>query len=146
MNDTIAKFGYPASLVREYGSWVVLLRPQQATLGSLVLAHKSAATSAAELDVAAWAELATITAELEATLRGLFGMDKINYLMLMMVDREVHYHVIPRYAEARSQLGVSFADPGWPKTPDLAFATDLTPEQVAALTELLRQGWVVAAS
>ena len=44
MNPTIEKFGYPATLVREFEHWVVLLRPAQVTLGSLVLAAKSDAT------------------------------------------------------------------------------------------------------
>ncbi len=38
MNETIQRFGYPATLVAEYEHWLVLLRPAQATLGSLVLA------------------------------------------------------------------------------------------------------------
>ncbi len=38
MNKTIVRFGYPATLVAEYEHWVVLLRPEQPTLGSLVLA------------------------------------------------------------------------------------------------------------
>jgi hypothetical protein len=37
MNETITGFGYPATLLREYRSWVVLPRPAQPTLGSLVL-------------------------------------------------------------------------------------------------------------
>ena len=45
MNPTIEKFGYPATLVREFEHWVVLLRPAQVTLGSLVLAAKSDATA-----------------------------------------------------------------------------------------------------
>ena len=44
MNETIAKFGYPETLVAEYTHWVVLLRPAQPTLGSLVLAAKSEAS------------------------------------------------------------------------------------------------------
>ena len=35
---------------------------------------------------------------LESTLRAQLGMDKINYLALMMVDPAVHFHAIPRYA------------------------------------------------
>ena len=38
MNETIRKFGYPATLVREFEHWLVLARPAQPTLGSLVLA------------------------------------------------------------------------------------------------------------
>jgi hypothetical protein len=32
MNETINKFGYPKTLLKEYKHWVVLLRPKQATL------------------------------------------------------------------------------------------------------------------
>ena len=35
------KFGHPDSLLRDFDHWVVLLRPGQVTLGSLVLAAKS---------------------------------------------------------------------------------------------------------
>lgn len=40
MNETILQFNYPASVIHEYDSWIVLMRPQQVTVGSLVLACK----------------------------------------------------------------------------------------------------------
>ena len=49
MNQTIEKFGYPATLLRELGHWLILLRPAQVTLGSLVLAAKGHATAYSEL-------------------------------------------------------------------------------------------------
>ncbi len=49
MNETIRRFGHPATLVAEQEHWVVLLRPQQPTAGSLVLAAKSGATAFADL-------------------------------------------------------------------------------------------------
>ena len=49
MNPTIEKFGYPATLVREFKHWLVLLRPAQVTLGSLVLAAKNDAKAYAAL-------------------------------------------------------------------------------------------------
>ena len=49
MNATIEKFGWPASLVHEFEHWVVLARPAQPTLGSLVLAAKSDATAFGDL-------------------------------------------------------------------------------------------------
>ena len=58
MNDTIRKFGYPATLIAEYEHWVVLLRPAQPTAGALVLAAKSDVEAFAELPPAAFAELA----------------------------------------------------------------------------------------
>ena len=48
-NETMRKFGYPETLIREYDHWVVLLRPAQVTLGSLVLAAKSDATAFGQL-------------------------------------------------------------------------------------------------
>src|SRR6187402_2869398 len=101
MNATIEKFGYPATLIRDYRHWVVLLRPAQPTLGSLVLAAKSDATAFGALPAEAHAELATITAEIETALAAAIGYQKLNYLMLMMVDPHVHFHVIPRYEGER---------------------------------------------
>ncbi len=60
MNETIRKFGYPATLIREYAHWIVLLRPAQPTLGSLVLAAKSDATAFAALEPLAFAELGEV--------------------------------------------------------------------------------------
>ena len=47
---------------------MVLLRPAQVTLGSLVLAAKSDATAFGELPPAAFAEQATVIAAIEAAL------------------------------------------------------------------------------
>ena len=60
MNPTIEKFGYPATLVHEFEHWVVLLRPAQVTLGSLVMAAKSDATAFADLPREAFAEQADV--------------------------------------------------------------------------------------
>ena len=62
MNATIEKFGYPATLLREFEHWLVLLRPAQVTLGSLVLAAKSDATAYRELPREAFAEQADVIA------------------------------------------------------------------------------------
>src|SRR5262245_47294377 len=68
MNATIRKFGYPASLLHEYRSWVVLLRPVQPTLGSLVLACKEEAVALGEVSGGAYAELQLATADIERVL------------------------------------------------------------------------------
>lgn len=65
---------------------------------------------------------------------------KINYLMLMMVDPHVHFHVIPRYDGAREWNSREFVDVGWPKVPDLGHAVALEGAELAALT-----GWLKAA-
>ena len=48
--------------------------------------------------------------------------------MLMMVDPNVHFHVIPRYAEPRSWNEIAFADAGWPGPPRLDRSIELDPE------------------
>jgi diadenosine tetraphosphate (Ap4A) HIT family hydrolase len=135
------KFGYPDSLIAEYDHWVVLLRPQQATLGALVLACKESAKSFGEVSHEGCAELARATRDIEDSLAAVFNFDKINYLMLMMVDPDVHFHVLPRYAEAQSFEGVSYPDAGWPAVPDLAAGVLPDAAGQAALVAALRAAW-----
>lgn len=138
MNETIRKFGHPATLVREWRHWVALLRPQQPTLGSLVLAAKSEARAFSELEPAAFTELAVAVGEIEAMLGRAVRYEKINYLMLMMVDPNVHFHVIPRYEGERSGAGLTISDAGWPKAPALNEAVALTDAQIEAMRDWLK--------
>jgi diadenosine tetraphosphate (Ap4A) HIT family hydrolase len=141
-NETMLKFGYPDSLIREYEHWVVLLRPAQVTLGSLVLAAKSEATAFGQLPPAAHAELATITRDIEATLLNEVAYDKINYLMLMMVDPHVHFHIFPRYAGTRTVGDLTLADAGWPGPPDLASGRRLEPWELEGLRDRFLLQWL----
>jgi len=133
MNPTIEKFGYPATLIREFEHWLVLLRPAQVTLGSLVLAAKSDATAYGDLPRDAFAEQGEAVAAIERALAAFTAYEKLNYLMLMMVDPNVHFHVIPRYAGTRSWNGAEFPDAGWPGPPQLGSAVALDPGQIADL-------------
>lgn len=141
MNETISRFGFPATLIADYTHWVVLLRPAQPTLGSLVLAAKSDATAFAELKPPAFAQLGRVVQDIETVLRGAVRYAKINYLMLMMVDPHVHFHVIPRYEGEREARGIAIADTGWPKIPVLGDAVELDREQTASLVAWLQDSW-----
>jgi diadenosine tetraphosphate (Ap4A) HIT family hydrolase len=57
--------------------------------------------------------------------------ERINYLMLMMVDPNVHFHVIPRYSKARHWKGLEFPDVGWPGPPQLGSAIALSTAKIA---------------
>lgn len=141
MNATLEKFGHSASLIRDYRHWCVLLRPAQVTLGALIVGAKSEATAFSELPQEAFTELHQVTGDLERAL-GLFRrFDRINYLMLMMVDPHVHFHVLPRYGTVQHYEGVSFADPGWPGPPDLKSATGLSDQQRQQLVWDLQTLW-----
>lgn len=113
------RFGAPDNIIRQFEYWSVLLRPAQPTLGSLVLiAHEPVQTLSA-LSAESFAELQIVARQMEAALKKAFQYDKLNYLMLMMVDPDVHFHVIPRYAQNRQFNGLTFADTGWPGQPAL---------------------------
>ena len=144
MNGTIEKFGYPASLVAEFEHWVVLARPAQPTLGSLVLAAKSDVTAFGDLPAEAHAELKQASAAIEAALSGAVDYARLNYLMLMMVDPHVHFHVIPRYEGAREWQGREFVDCGWPKVPDLGHAVALEGGELGALASWLKAAFAAA--
>jgi diadenosine tetraphosphate (Ap4A) HIT family hydrolase len=138
MNATIVRFGWPETLVREFEHWVVLVRPAQVTLGSLVLAAKSDATAYSDLPDDAFAEQGLAVRSVEKALRAFCSYDRLNYLMLMMVDPNVHFHIIPRHSKPPSWDGVEFADAGWPGPPQLKSAVELTPGQVKVMVEQLK--------
>lgn len=140
-NATMTKFGFPATVVADYAAWTVQLRPKQVTLGSLVLVCKSRAKAFHEIGSLAFAELERATNDIERVLTKLFGYERINYLMLMMVDPDVHFHVIPRYSQPRSFSGSSFVDSGWPGPPDLKTGVDADDPLRAELVEILRAEW-----
>jgi diadenosine tetraphosphate (Ap4A) HIT family hydrolase len=141
MNQTIVRFGYPETLVAEYVHWIVLLRPEQPTLGSLILAAKGKATAFSKLPAEAFAEMGRVVQDVEDRLSEAVAYARINYLMLMMVDPNVHFHVIPRYEGEREAAGVTVRDAGWPKAPALGKAVELSAAQIEALAGWLRSGW-----
>jgi diadenosine tetraphosphate (Ap4A) HIT family hydrolase len=145
MNATMTKFGYPGSLIREYPCWSVQLRPAQATLGALVLVCKEAATRFGQLSPGAFAELGLVVKAAETALADAFAYERINYLMLMMVDPDVHFHVLPRYSAPRSFSGVTFVDAGWPALPRLDAVTATTVAVNAELLSRIRSCWPITA-
>ncbi len=136
MNITIKTFGYPGTLMREYAHWVVLLRPKQITIGSLVLAAKSEATDLGGLTSDEWAEFATVAKDAEELLRNAFGAEKFNYLALMMKDPNVHFHFVPRYSRPVVIGGKEFNDKDWPLKTELE-AIELTQDEFNKIKQKL---------
>ena len=140
-HNTLLKFGFPRSLVCEYGHWSVLARPNQATLGALVLVCRESAQAFSEISDEAFVELGSVIRDIESGLQRFRKFEKINYLMLMMVDREVHYHVLPRYAEDQVYQDQAFHDPGWPAAPDLSAGPVLEGDDLEGLVRDLKSAW-----
>ena len=129
-NIILEKFGYPDSLIKEYSHWYWLLRPQQVTLGSSIVIIKEYTSSMIQLDKNKYIELLDIYKNIEATLTEAFDYDKINYLMLMMEDPTLHYHVIPRYKNERVLVEKKYKDPGYPGIPDFKYDNHCNNEEL----------------
>jgi diadenosine tetraphosphate (Ap4A) HIT family hydrolase len=140
-NTTQLKFGYPHTLIREYDHWCVLLRPLQPTLGSLVLVCKQEETAFSQISQSAFNELKSVTGDIETSLAAFRSFEKMNYLMLMMVDPDVHFHVLPRYSSPQTFEGVEFPDKGWPAAPELGANINLDKDLMSALLSQIKHVW-----
>jgi diadenosine tetraphosphate (Ap4A) HIT family hydrolase len=128
------KFGLARLTVKRYAFWTWSVRPVQCTLGASVLSLNRPCAAWGETTAEENAELATVIADIERRLKSCFAYDKINYLMLMMVDPHAHFHVVPRYAAPGERYGLQWIDNGWPKPPDLSSGV-----ADAAVLEQIRQ-------
>ena len=138
MKKTLAKFGYPESLIKEYNNWYLLLRPEQATIGSLILITKFGEEKYSGISKEGFAEFEQIVKEIESVLSDCFAYDKINYLMLMMVDPDVHFHIIPRYSHDIYFEKEKFTDFGWPALPNLLEINKISKKTFNQLLALLK--------
>lgn len=114
------KFLISPLLLFSVGSWRVSVRPAQPTIGSLVLSLGRECTSLGELSESEGRDFIVACDKLERLLAKCFSPDKFNYLALMMVDPQLHFHVLPRYSRTVSGLGGEFEDVAWPGPPDIA--------------------------
>ncbi len=141
LSKTLEKFCCPKYLIKEYEHWILLCRFEQVTLGSLILICKDDVDAFSKISKESFSELSSIIPEIEITLKKLFQNDKINYLMLMMVDPEVHFHVIPRYETERVFEGITFSDKSWPKKTDISVINNVPEEIILKLTKKLQDAF-----
>jgi len=143
INATFAKFGWPDTKIAELDHWGVMLRPAQPTLGALVLICKQKVTAFSDVNADGYAQLRHAIQAIERMLQRTIGYERINYLMLMMEDFDVHFHVLPRYEGARSFGELAILDKGWPGKPDLGHVSVLDKRQQSALVTRLRENWMM---
>ena len=143
-NSTEIKFGDPGTRIAQSAHWTVLLRPKQPTLGSLVVVCREPVKAFSDVSAAGFADMQGIIRRVEATLREVVSSERINYLMLMMVDPDVHFHVIPRYSGTRNFSGADYPDAGWPGVPALDAAVSLEGQAREALLTRVREAWARA--
>ena len=125
-------------MIREFGHWVILIRPVQVTIGSVVIAAKSDMKSFGALEPEEMAEWPEVVRNFEAVISKEWGAEKFNYLALMMVDPNPHFHGIPRYRGPVSFQGRTFTDERFPKPPLLDQVNECSAEELLALRSYLR--------
>jgi len=113
------KFRLSELVIAETELWRWSVRPDQSTVGAGVLSAKRALEAFSEITEEESADLGKIVKLIERTLKKTFSYNRINYLMLMMVDFHVHFHVIPRYDRDIDFAGITWKDKGWPTPPIL---------------------------
>ena len=114
MLDFNKKFKVEKLYVTSIGNWTISLRPEQPTIGSLILSLSRTCSSLSELTEQESIDLGKAFSAIEIIFHKTFKPEKINYLALMMVDDQVHFHVLPRYSEVIYFENKEFKDECWP--------------------------------
>lgn len=113
------KFRTQEFKIYETDYWVWSLRPHQVTVGAGILSLKRECLTFGELYQEEYSDLNNIIKVIETTLKSIFNFDVMNYLMLMIVDKHVHYHIVPRYKGKVEMFGTNWEDSSWPAVPNL---------------------------
>jgi diadenosine tetraphosphate (Ap4A) HIT family hydrolase len=140
LNSTLKKFNYPENLIKEYNNWYLLIRPDQVTFGSMVLIEKKNKKKLSDISIKSFNELKIISKKIENFFLKRFRFNKINYLILMMVDPHVHIHIIPRHKKKVIFGGKTFKDYGYPMPPNLSKKNAINKNILTKLKIKLEQG------
>jgi diadenosine tetraphosphate (Ap4A) HIT family hydrolase len=136
--DFKEKFRLSELVIAETEHWNWSVRPAQATVGSGILSAKRPVEAFSEITEEESADLGKMIKIIEGALKKKFSYNRINYLMLMMVDFHVHFHVIPRYDRDIEFSGITWNDKGWPKPPILD-AESVSDEVLLAVRDELKK-------
>ena len=119
LQEFVTKFKLTQLKIYESKHWIWSLREGQVTLGSGVISLKREVEKLSDVNAEEYRDLSTLIEVVEKTLTRVFCYDKINYLALMMVDKQVHFHVIPRYERQISFANYYWIDKDYPRPPVL---------------------------
>lgn len=114
------KFAIEELKIIECKSWTWSLRPEQPTIASTIISHNQNKETFASLSTEEIKDYAIFIKKIDKSLRELLNPDKINYLTLMMIDDNLHTHIIPRYKNKKLFNKNYFDDSEWPKPPNLS--------------------------
>lgn len=138
MKEFRNKFRIDELMIAQVGAWNISLRPKQPTIGSLILSLSRECESFSELTELEAIDLGKAFKLIEEMLRNTFNPQKINYLALMMVDNQVHYHVLPRYENSVNIKDKEYKDLCWPVAHDLRPLENITDHELEFIKKYLK--------
>ncbi|WP_151671766.1 HIT family protein [Nitrincola schmidtii] len=122
----------------ENDHWVLSIRPQQLTLGSMVLSVKHEVYDFSSLSEDQSLHMAELLGVAEKLVKARWGAVRLNVLCLMMQDPLLHFHIFPRYDRTVEFAGREWKDADWPKPPSVV-PTDILADVNAAIYRELVQ-------
>ena len=137
MKQFQTKFNINNLLIKDIDNWIISLRPKQVTLGSLIISLKRECLSISKLTLEEESSLGSALKEAELLLREAFNPQIINFLALMMVDHQVHFHVIPRYDKGITYNQQVYLDYDWPNPPTLSNTINIDDKELFKLKDYL---------
>jgi diadenosine tetraphosphate (Ap4A) HIT family hydrolase len=98
-------------LIAESTHWALLLNKDQSLLGRCFLLLKRPETDPLALAPEELSELWLFAKRTREILGDVWEADHFNYAFLMNIDKQVHFHIIPRYQRKREFAGGTYVDP-----------------------------------
>ena len=128
----------PRWRIAESPRWAVVLNTNQSLLGRCFLVLRRPETDTTALTDDEIVDLWAMTRRVKSALDHLWSPDHANYAFLMNLDRQVHFHVIPRYRDGRAFAGQTFTDPDFGSHYGLDSARALDDAAYDAIRDALR--------
>ena len=115
LEDFQLKFQLPQLTVYRSALWAISVRPEQLTLGSLIISPTVEAHTFNQLnELSSNDSLLSTISYCELALKSLFGADLLNIYCLMLQDPIIHFHVFPRYSSTIFRYNQEWIDFLWP--------------------------------
>lgn len=108
------KFDLNNNLIKEYEYWMLLIKVEQNRLGSCVAILKRDAFPLSKVTPTEMEEYAHIAYEIETALELAFKPHLVHHMSLMYKDRQIHFHIIPRYTDELEFDGMIWKDDNHP--------------------------------
>jgi diadenosine tetraphosphate (Ap4A) HIT family hydrolase len=130
----------PETIIARGAFWTIALNRNQNLLGKVMLVLNRPLEQVILLREDEWVDLHQQMRRVSLALIAAFQPDHFNYAFLQNQDRQVHLHIIPRYAASRAFAGETFEDPNYPDHYHVPAAPHiLSNEQSSALSETVRR-------